>query len=152
MLCTLQYVKDMLGITSEAQDVALNAFLLAADQVVKTEVDRDLEFGTYTEFYNGTGTKALCLRQTPVVSITSINLDYAGYFGQNPDGPFPSETLLTAGKDYTLYIDKDGKSFSGIVYRINTVWSEINRGYTQGKITQEVVPALGNIKVVYTAG
>lgn len=151
-LTTLQYVKDMLGITSNTLNTQLDAFRVAAEQVIKTDCDRDFESAAYVEYYTGTGTKALPLRQTPVTAISSVYLDFAGYFGQGASSPFSSVTLLAAGVDYTLQIDKNAASYSGILWRIGTVWSEINRSYTSGRVTQEVGLALGNIKVSYTAG
>lgn len=151
-LATLAKVKALLGVTSSSQDVQLDALRLAADQAIKTDCDRAFESATYTEYYSGTGTRYLCLRETPVASITTIHLDYSGYYNQNPEPVFGSDKLLTAGKDYALKIDRDGMSFSGIVERINTVWAELNRAYVTGHVTTEVSPALGNIKVVYTAG
>jgi len=151
-LTTLLKMKSFLGITSTTQDTQLDALRAAAEQAIKTELDRDLEANPLTEYYSGTGTRVLCLRETPVASISSIHIDFSGYYGQNTDSNFPSSTLLTAGKDYALRIDRGGMSYSGIVERIGTVWSELNRSYTQAHVTQEVAPAIGNIKVSYTAG
>ena len=152
MLTTLQKVKDMLGITSTTFDTQLNALLFAADAAIKTELDREIERTTRTEFYSGNGLRTICLRETPVISITSVHQNFSGYYGQNVDSLFSSETLLTAGSHYVLQIDKNGISYTGILERIGTVWAELSRSYTQAKVTQEATPAQGNIKVVYEAG
>lgn len=153
MLTTLQFVQDALN-NKAIPSAQLNAMFLAADQVIKTELGRDIEQANYTHFFNGTGTRALVLKQSPVTAVTSVHINYAGYFGHNTDSPFSSDFLLTDGKDYVLDWDSGAGTISnsGVLLRIGTVWSELNKSYTQGKVTQEVSPAIGNIKVLYTAG
>lgn len=153
MLTTLQFVQDCLNNT-RIPSSQLNALFLAADQAIKTELDRDIEQRTYTEYYGGSGTRYIVLRQTPVIALSSVNVNYAGYYGRNTDNPFDTQHLFTDGKDYVMEWDDELAlvSNSGRLIRIGSVWSELNKTYTQGKATQEVSPAIGNIKVVYTAG
>lgn len=81
----------------------------------------------------------LQLKNLPVRSITSLNIDYDGRFGQKT-GAFAASTLKTEGEDYWLAseeVDSQGNSvsLSGIVYS-HGLWSN----------------TAGSIKVVYVAG
>lgn len=151
-LLTLQELKDLLGVTSTARDTQYAALLLAADAAVKKELDRQVESSTLTDYYSGNGRRFLCLREYPVTAMTSVHLNFSGYYGRNPESTYSSEFLLTEGEDYVLRIDKNGTSESGILERIGTVWQQQTRQYFPGKITQDAVVAQGNIKVIYTAG
>ncbi len=154
MLTTLANLKTTLGFTGTAKDAQYTLLLAAADQAVKSELGRDIEAASYTDYLSGNGTRYMVLRQTPVTAVTSVYINFSSYYGHDPDNPFDIPHLLTDGKDYVLdWDDAAGtRSLSGRLIRINYVWSEMNRSYTQGKVTQEVAPAIGNIKVVYTAG
>lgn len=70
-----------------------------------------------------------------VRSITSIYEDLAAFFGQG-SSDFAAGTLLTAGTDYYLELDKSGLSKSGRVLRVYRNWSS----------------RPGTIKVTYVAG
>lgn len=154
-LTTLSNIKAMLNVTTTSQDAWLAALQAGAERNIKNYCKRDLEEATNTEYYSGSGQKVLVLRQTPVQSITSIYLDHYGNFGYSA-GAFPASTLLTAGIDYELGLDgSDGStpvSLSGIVYRTNTVWPEVGRFYTPGKLTSTDGPNFGNVKVTYVSG
>lgn len=83
----------------------------------------------------GSGIPTLQLSELPVRSITSIYEDPGAYGGQ-ASGAFGSSTLLTAGSDYYLDIDRAGICRSGIVRRMGGSWSNVPR----------------SIKVTYVAG
>lgn len=103
-----------------------------------------------TQYYKGTGTPELVLRERPVQSIASIYEDNTGYYGQG-SGAFASATLLTEGSDYALDLENDALSLSGIVVRLGGVWANVTaRG--AGLLGAEPLPGRGNIKVTYTAG
>ena len=165
-LTTLPSVKCFLGIKSNAEDSRLAAMIDMADAAIKEYLGRDIEQATYTEFYSGDGTPLLILRQRPVVSITTIHVDSAAYYGQ-ASGAFAAATLLVAGTDYAIVFDTavGGVSVSrrGIVERINTVWPlAISQGAfypawsdqqrTGGLSHEPPFPRAGNIKVIYVAG
>lgn len=151
MLTSLEYVKLVLGISTSSQDAQLSALLEAADAAVKRFTGFYIERRTNTEFYSGQNTKFIVLRQVPVYSITSVYLDDAGYYGQGTG--FGSETLLTAGTDYDLRLDSDETfSESGTLIRIGTIWPMVNQVTAYGKLTAELGPNLGNIKVTYVSG
>lgn len=155
-LLTLSEAKAFLNITDTSEDVWLTALLRASDQIIKSYCGLEFERATYTEFLSGNFTKELVLRETPVISVTSVHLDNEGHFGQGPSTPFGVDTLLTEGEDYSLVFDgiADGvdASLSGILYRINTIWSPPSRRYVPGKTYPERAAARGNVKVVYVGG
>lgn len=108
---------------------------------------------TFTEFYDGTGTPYLKLKQRPVQSITTVHEDSDGYFGE-PTTAFATADLLTAADDYVLLRDNANateKSLSGQIVRINGVWS-LPAGRLKGVLSDVTDAPRGNIKVVYVAG
>lgn len=153
-LTSLAQVKAFLNIpvANITMDPWLTALMLAAELHIKNYLNRDLEQQTYTEYYSGTGTNILALRSFPVSSVVNVWLDFNGNFGQVA-GAFASSTLLVVGRDYVLSTEQSGTlSRNGLLVRLNGIWSEVGRQYYPGKVTGEVGPALGCIKVEYTAG
>lgn len=151
-IADLAYVKSVLEIAGTKEDVRLQHLIDAADAAVKRFAKLDFEQATRTEFYSGDGTRFLVLRQRPVQAILNLWLDDSGNFGAGSG--FGTEKLLQAGVDYELRLDGDEASAceSGIVLRIGTVWPNLNRISVVGKLTADIGPAFGNIKVEYTAG
>ena len=97
-----------------------------------------------TEYYCGGGDQRIVLRETPVVAVTAVYLDPTAAFGAAA-GAFAASTLLTAGVDYAV----DARS--GLLHRLNAVWPCL-RQQAPGLLAVELLPALGNVKVIYTAG
>lgn len=157
MLTSLTAIKEFLNLpsTNTGQDTWLAALQEASEAAVKAYCGQNFERATHTEFYTGTGTKFLALAHRPVISVTSVNLDFEGNYGQTA-GSFGSSTLLTAGTDYALELDGTlngaAVSYSGQLIRIRTVWTQVARVYTPTRLVAETGPSFGNIKVVYTAG
>lgn len=71
-LTTTVTVKALLGISaaSVAEDAWLDALRDHAEVIVKEYTARDFERQNYTEYYDGTGTRYLTLRQRPVTPVT----------------------------------------------------------------------------------
>lgn len=149
-------VKVHLGIASgdTSQDTFLDQIGPQCEAALLSDLKITVEQTTFTEFYSGTGTPRLYLRNTPVQSITSIYTRGDLYYG---DGTaYAATDLLTAGTDYTLARDQEYtgtsiKSKSGVVYRIGTYWY---RPLVRQQTLLAANPGegLGNIRVVYVAG
>lgn len=154
MLTTVEQIKILLNIPASdtTQDVQLTGLHIAAEGIFLNMLKRNLEVSSYTEYYAGNSQRSLVLRNRPVLSISSIHEDFQGYNGSVP-GAFGPNTLLTEGIHYTLNRDLGTDvSCSGLVQRIGGVWMEIGRVYFPGKLTAEIGPTLGNIKITYIAG
>lgn len=102
-----------------------------------------------TEYYNGTNSRDLWLREKPVQSIASVYLDSDAYWGQGAS-PFDSTTLLVEGTDYALEVVSSGYSKSGRLVRIGGVWTG-TRERSAGLLTAAPAAGQGNIKATYTA-
>lgn len=154
MLVSPETAAGMLGTTtSDPKFAQVQALLPAAEQAVKTYLQRDIEQQNYTEYLTGNDKQRICLRQTPVLSITNLWVNDSGYFGMNANSPFDASTLLTQGQHYVLDIDQpDGSSKSGIVFRIGSIWPIIARLVATNLLAPFQGPCLGNIKVEYIAG
>lgn len=158
-LATLEMLKTVPTLKRQSEPF-LELLLRMADQMVKDWLKRDVEQKTYTEYYDGTGSPNIVLRQYPVSSITSLHFDPVGYSGQRAGG-FGSQTLLTAGTQYMLHLDSGGVvSNRGIVEAIGGIGIWFPGAYplvgSMGKLAARRAPfwpvGKGNIKVVYTAG
>lgn len=151
-LTTVDYVKTVSNIVGTTYDAQISALLDAASAEIKAYLGIEVEQATYTEYYTGNNTTRLALRQIPVTSITSVSIKSDGYFDQKSPG-FGAEDVITEGVGYVL--DRSpgvSLSKSGILFRIGTVWPMLNRVYSMYRLTTDLGPTWGNIKVVYTAG
>lgn len=131
----------------------IDVLIPQADAIIKGYLGREIEQATYTEYYSGSGDRVIVLNQTPVQSITSVNEDRDGFYGDGTDA-FSASSLLVEGTDYVLQKDdatniEVGKS--GLLYRIGKAWP---RPYSRirGQLASAPGLGLGNIKVVYVAG
>lgn len=152
MLLQLPQLKSLVGVTDSQEDARLGSLLAVADSWVKSYCGRDFERRQYTEFYSGNNTQSLVLRHRPVKTVDEVRLDDDGYYGQN--GGFDATTVLAEGTDYSLRLDNDeaGWSESGVLHRTGTVWPYRDRARYAARLTPEVGPARGNVRVTYTAG
>jgi len=153
MLTTRESIKTLLGLSgSTAEDSKIDIWLAAADRAIKTYCGQNFELATYTDYYTGNNQYKLALRQVPVVSITGVWQDNSGYYG-DPASAFGAGTQLTEGVHFTLDRQYDGQpSLTGILLRLGTVWPVLQRVGLYGRVTADVHPAWGNIKVTYQAG
>lgn len=126
-LTTRANVKQFIGILSgvTAFDAVLDTLVTLVDTLVEDYCHRHFADTTYTEFYDGqSNQRRLCLRNYPIISITSIHDD------TNRD--FDSGTLISAD-DYTF---ETGSDSNGIVHFHA---ASLGRG-------------IRNVKAVYRAG
>ena len=152
-LTTKPTIKTLLGVSDTSLDAVIDVLIPQADAIIKGYLGREIEQATYTEYYSGSGDQVIVLNQTPVQSITSVNEDRDGFYGDGTDA-FPASSLLVQGADYVLRKDDATNtevSKSGILYRINKVWPRPHSGI-RGQLASAPGLGLGNIKVVYVAG
>src|SRR5947207_4732205 len=95
-LDTLANVKSRLGITTSADDALLALLQNSADKWISNYCDRDFGGGTYTEFHPG-GSEFVHLRNFPVQSVTSVNVD--------PGYGFAAATLL-GSTAYVVHLER----------------------------------------------
>lgn len=145
--------KEYMALTgTTATDAFIAQVRPAVESALKRVVKYEIEQATYTEYYDGSGTQYLRLRQTPVTSITSVYESSTGFWGQLSGG-FPSTALLTAGSDYYLQMDGPGNAYSesGLLVRVSRIWpAAILR--RAGYLGAWALHGQGNIKVTYVAG
>ena len=96
MIDTLANVKTALLVSGSTDDALLARLMDGADAFVAQHTGRDFEGGTFTEAHPA-GRAVLFLRNFPVTSVTSVNVDPARQFG--------SDTLRTADS-YVLHADR----------------------------------------------
>ena len=143
--------------SNTAQDVQITFFIKAISAAITRSCNRTHFLASnaanpITQYYSGAGDQYLILLNPPVQNVVSIYEDDVAWWNSNT-GAFSSESLLTAGQDYSLVLDgEDGTySKSGIVYRLNgmfwPVWTK-----DDGNISSYVSGGKGNIKVTYTSG
>lgn len=129
-LTTLARVKAELGITDALKDALLEGWINDASEAIERRCGRKFQRAEVLEKLRGTGTQSLLLSRTPVVSVTSVEVD---------------GTML---EDDDYEIDDGG---AGILNR-ESGWP--TSGESCVGIAWTPVPGTGkrNIEVTYTAG
>lgn len=159
LLSDLRELKTMLDIEQDdtIEDRKLLFLLGRASSWIEEVLGRKFGVAQRTEFYSGTGTQQLCLKNRPVFrnanNVLKVWEDEGGFYG-SPDGSFDDDTsLLTYGTDYCLEFDQDDptKSRSGILIRIGDFWPR-PAVRERGLLSPYTGPAFGNVKVQYVAG
>src|SRR5437588_5885861 len=95
-LDTLVNVKTRLGITTSADDALLGLLQNSADKWITNYCGRDFGGGTYTEYHPG-GSEFIHLKNFPVQSVTSVNVD--------PGYVFAASTILSSSS-YTVHLER----------------------------------------------
>ncbi len=140
---------------NRVEDGKLLILIEQASRIIDEFLGRQVpELKSRTEYYLGTGTQKLLLRQRPVFTSPAIQVfrDETGYWGSSSGSFSIPDSTLTYGEDFALQIDQeDGSSRSGILYKINGIW-ERPSVRMRGFLSPFIGTANGNVKVVYTAG
>jgi len=132
-LTTLAKIKILLSISGSGEDDRLNEVVDASDDIISRWCDRDFDSTAYTEYYDGTGTAVLVLRQYPIIGNPSeVNVD------GNRD--FAATTALTVSDDYIV----ETNGAEGILRLVSAPF--------QGTLEPVWPRGIQNIKVTYTAG
>lgn len=169
----LLQLKSLLNI--DPADVQEDKNLLILNSCISdwfTEIlNRDIFYKVRTQYYNGTGTQKLVLKNRPVYPTTgpssllpftaiSVTYDQNGFYGEG-QGSFsstPSNIPFTLGSDYLLQLDcdpgntgTDYASRSAVLLRINDYWLKpVSRQV--GLLSPFVTTDTGSYKVTYSAG
>ena len=124
-LVTLADLKVFLKITGGAADSKLSFLINEISKAVNTFVGHFLLSKTYTEYYNGDGSRELMVKNFPIISITSLH---------NADSlrTFDGSTVIDVSAD--VLINKPSA--------ILELWND-EAAFLRGR---------ANIKLVYTAG
>jgi hypothetical protein len=142
---------------SDADAERFTQLIGAAEAFVKRYCGRrQFVYGTYTEYFDAPLQGNILVLETPITSITSINFDATGGYGQLTD-TFDSTTLLTAGSDYYFRKDNpDGKGYLGEVTVLNRLsgwnWGGRTVGYIPGLLAMQPRAIPGAIKIAYIGG
>lgn len=73
-LTDLATVKEMAKITGTSDDAKLGLIISAVSAAISNYCNRNFGSATYTETYNGSGTKFQWLRQRPVSAVASVSI------------------------------------------------------------------------------
>lgn len=144
---TLTELKTRLGIVDSAQDASLTAILNGVVGMINAYLGFDPSVNEIEdEYLDSYGTPTVTLKRFPVIAVTSVHEDARGNYGQTTDS-FPVSSLLVAGEDYDVVIDKGNRA--GILFRLRTYWpSARNKWPNQLYSWPSVCP--GCVKVSYT--
>jgi hypothetical protein len=72
-LTTAALVKSRAGVTTSDYDTLIGQIVSHISEDMEARMNRIVAEDTYTEYYDGTGTNHLILRQGPLVSVTSVH-------------------------------------------------------------------------------
>ncbi len=82
-LITLAEAKEYGKVTSTGDDPIISAIINGVSETIQGYLKRNLVSTTYTEYYSGDSTRDLCLRNFPIVSLTSVNIDELRVWGSD---------------------------------------------------------------------
>lgn len=119
--------------TSTADDVALQGFIAAADDVIKAECG-DVVPTTYDEYYNG-GDYVIYLRHRPVLEVVNVEEGW-GYYNWELD--YQQVNTVPAGAMFAYSIDS---------HQVGAVSRR-----SAGNVQIPFVPGQKNIRIQYVAG
>lgn len=126
VLTTLQKVKTFLRLTTTqtTDDALIENLIFENTKKIQVQLNRDIFYGTYTEYYDGDGTNILRPKQFPIVSVTSLYDDTGRVF---------AATSLIASTDYVLdstsrFVMLDSSTFTRWMQNIKIVYTA---GYKQ---------------------
>ena len=146
-LVTLAEAKSYLRIDGSSEDTLLETLINGSTHQLETYTGRKLKSRTYTaEDYDGTGTPELILREYPVSSVASVNMDRLRQFGA---GTAVSLELLTVSGDEGRLTFTPGYVSSGLgIARFLTGTKVVRITYTAGYATVPDDLKLACLKVV----
>lgn len=97
-LATIDQLKEYLGEASDKDDTLLTRIVAAATDAIENYCNRTFASTLHTnEMYDGTGTKVLTLRHSPIISVTTLK--EAGAImttGNDPNGSPAPDALIYA--------------------------------------------------------
>jgi len=158
----IRELKSVLEIdpANTAEDKNLLFYIQWATNFIEEFLGRKFSLQTRTEFYHGSGTQQLVLKNRPIYSSTvpQVYVDGGAYFGTATGAFTAPNSQLVYGTDFCLQLDLDtdgdgidDASRCGILVRINRLWE---KPYARqwGLLTPFLVDNFGSIKVIYSAG
>lgn len=134
-LTVLATLKERLGITGSNPNDVPDAYLenlidRATDIIENQVVGRQLDSQAFTEYYDGTGTRTLFLRQGPTSTLTSVSTVEWSSAG------VATATAMNAGDYFLRGTTTEGWKLPSRIESNSSVWTRGQQNY----------------KVVYTAG
>jgi hypothetical protein len=125
-LTTLAFAKTYLKIPAleTSQDALVEFWINVASQRIETETDRKLKAQAITEYRDGSGKNILVLKEFPINSITSLNIDTGGLF-TDPSTLIPATDYRIADEGNSIVLLN--QLFPKAYYAIKIVY---NAGFT----------------------
>jgi hypothetical protein len=92
-LATIDQLKEYLGDVADKDDTLLTRIVAAASDMIENYCGRTFGSTAYAEFYDGTGTKTLYLRNFPIIG-TPIILENGGALSVGTDPTTSPDVLI----------------------------------------------------------
>jgi Phage gp6-like head-tail connector protein len=92
-LATIDQLKEYLGDGADKDDTLLTRIVAAASDVIENYCGRTFGSTAYAEFYDGTGTRTLCLRNFPIIG-TPVVLESGSALTVGQDASTAPDVLL----------------------------------------------------------
>lgn len=157
IMTDLRELKLVLEIAPEntVEDAKLSLFIMWATDIIESYLNRPgLTLQQRTEYYGGTGTQKILLKNRPVLldPVPQVWVDENGFYGSSSGAFQSSSSQLTFGTDFCLDAPNAGEpSKSGILIRINRLWPRPS-ARQQGLLSPFMTQSFGNVKVTYWGG
>lgn len=122
-LTTVANLKEILDITDSSQDALLLNLVARASQSVERALGRPLVQATYTELYDGPGSRSLNLRHGPIQSVTYVaDVEWS-------NAGVKSTTAISAGDYFIRGKASEGWHLPGWLERRDSVWWKDQQNY-----------------------
>lgn len=114
--------KGFLKITSPTEDeeVILKALVDEISEAVEDYCGRKFESATFTQDYNGSGTRNLMLRQFPIISVTTVTRTKADA---------ADTQVVVASTEYNIHADAGILQMHPVNYSDSAVWIKGDMNY-----------------------
>ncbi len=131
-LCTLQELKDFMGITDTSKDTILTLYISGISQQIQKQIGRNIFAKDYVERYKGTNMPELVLNNYPVNTVDMVEYVYENEVYRTLD-------------DYEYELNEDG----GFLIK-DDGW--LLEGYSIRYMSDKVDFPRRHIRVTYNAG
>jgi hypothetical protein len=131
-LCTLQELKDFMGIADTSKDSILTLYISGVSQAIQKKIGRNIFNKDYIERYRGTNTAQLVLNNYPVNTVDMVEYVYENEVYRTLD-------------DYEYDLNQDG----GFLTK-DDGW--LIEGYSLGYMSNKIDFPRRHIRVTYNAG
>jgi len=137
-LVTLTQAKNWLQITATSENTIIARIINRCSQYAARYCGRNLISQDYTEYYDGNGTPTLIVRNYPIVSVTSVNIDSTRSWSSSSLVDLSSNALIDKTAGIVRLWNSGGYFYKGKA-NVRIIY---NAGYATGSVPHDLQDAV----------